>query len=346
MVEACVAGSFTYEPLWPSDVSLVLPQMFHNPQLYVFSPLTVGGKLVIPDMRSFDAELVLRTIVDEGVTRFLGVATMMTYLMDAQDRAGFDLSQLRSISYGGAPFAPQTIERLIKTFDCDLFQLYGQTEASVVISVLTPHDHRAALSDARLRHRLGSAGPPIATVEVRVIDDEGGVVPRDGATVGEVVSRSASTMARYLDAPELSAEKLRDGWCHTGDLASWDEDGYLYIVARRDDMIISGGENVFPSAVESVVRTVSGVEEVVVVGVPDDIWGEVVTAVVLRTAGAEVSAEQIGDLCNERLARYMRPRSIEFVDELPKNASGKVMRGEVKQLYGRRVEQAPQRFTT
>ena len=293
----------------------------------------VGGKLVIPEMTSFDPELVLDTIEAEGVTRFLGVATMLTYLLDAQDRSGRDVSSLRSISYGGSPFSTATLERMLHTFDCDLFQLYGQTETSVLISVLGPEDHRAALVDPGRRHRLGSAGRPIATVEVRVLDDDGAEVPRDGTTVGEVAALAPSTMSGYLDQPRLSAEKLRGGWCHTGDLATWDEDGYIYIVDRRNDMIISGGENVFPSAVEAVVAEVEAVAEAVVIGVPDDVWGERVTAVVVPRDGCRVDPEEIGRRCAERLAGYMRPRAIEIVSELPKNPSGKILRGEVRSRF-------------
>jgi acyl-CoA synthetase (AMP-forming)/AMP-acid ligase II len=337
MVESCVVGLLSYERLGEDDVTMVLPQMFHNPQLYVIAPLMLGGKIVIPTMPSFDSELVLRTIESEGVTRFLGVATMMAYLLDAQDRLGADISSLRSISYGGSPFAPATVERLVRTFGCDLLQLYGQTETSVVVSVLGPEDHRGALAEPELRHRLGSAGRPIGTVEVRVLDDADREVPRDRETVGEVVVLSPSTMEGYVDQPELSAEKLRGGWCHTGDLATWDEDGYIYIVDRRNDMIITGGENVFPSAVEAVVREATSVAEVVVIGIPDEVWGEVVTAVVVPAEGVEVSAEEIRELCDERLAGYMRPRAIEVVEELPKNPSGKILRGEVKQRFAGRV---------
>lgn len=330
-------GLLTYESIRADDVTMVLPQMFHNPQLYLLAPLLAGGKIVVPTMTSFDSELVLRTIEGEGVTRFLGVATMMTYLLDAQDRLGLDVSSLRSISYGGSPFAPATLERLVRTFDCDFYQLYGQTETSVVISVLGPAEHREALADPTRRHLLGSAGRPIATVEVRVVDERDEEVPRDGETVGEVAALAASTMSGYLDQPQLSAEKLRDDWCRTGDLATWDEEGFIYIVDRRNDMIISGGENVFPSAVEAVVTEVDSVAEAVVIGVPDEIWGELVTAVVVPREGHRVDPDEIGRRCADRLARYMRPRTIEVVEELPKNPSGKILRGEVRRRYAAAV---------
>jgi acyl-CoA synthetase (AMP-forming)/AMP-acid ligase II len=140
-------------------------------------------------------------------------------------------------------------------------------------------------------------------------------------------------MQGYLDQPELSVEKLRGGWYHTGDLATWDADGYLYIVDRRNDMIISGGENVFPSAVEAVIAGIGAVAEVVVIGVPDDRWGELVTAVVVPRAGAALDPAEIERVCGERLAGYMRPRAVEIVTELPKNPSGKLLRGEVRRRY-------------
>jgi acyl-CoA synthetase (AMP-forming)/AMP-acid ligase II len=333
MVEASTIAQIASEPITDRDVTLILPQMFHNPHLYVIPPLLLGGKLVVPDMPSFDAELLLRTIEAEGVTRFLGVATMMAYLLDAQDRIAADVSSLKTISYGGAPFATRTVTRLLETFDCGLLQLYGQTEASVLVSTLSPEDHRSALEDERLSHRLESAGRPVPLVDVKVVGDDGGLCPRDRKAIGEIHYRSPSAMAGYFDDPEKTADKVYDGWIKSGDLATWDEEGYLYIVDRRGDMIISGGENVFPSAVEDVIRDVEGVEDVVVVGVPDETWGEVVTAVVLTSSGARVTESEVSGCCNRRLAGYMRPRSIHFVDELPKNASGKVLRGEIKKQY-------------
>ncbi|MSW95868.1 MAG: AMP-binding protein [Actinobacteria bacterium] len=333
MLEASVLSMLTVEPLDETDVVMVLPQMFHNPHLYLIGPLLVGGRLVVPEMESFDAELLLRTVETEGVGRFIGVATMMNFLLDAQERLGADLGSLRTISYGGAPFPARLIERIMRVFDCDLLQLYGQTETSVLISALTPADHRAALSDPDRAHLVRSAGRPVPLVEARVVDDEGRDCPQDRATVGEILVRSPSVMHGYHEDPERTAQKLVDGWCLTGDLATWDEDGYLYIVDRRNDLIRSGGESVFPSAVETVIRELPAVQEVVVIGTPDEVWGQIVTAVVLPREGASITEAEITALCGKRLASYMRPRIVHIAADLPRNPSGKVLRGEVKEIY-------------
>jgi acyl-CoA synthetase (AMP-forming)/AMP-acid ligase II len=255
---------------------------------------------------------------------------MMTYLADAQERVGADLSSLRVVAYGGAPFAAATLKRLMKTFACDFRQTYGQTETSVVITSLEPDQHRLALTDATKRHRLESAGRALPLTEVRVVDDNGHELPCDGTSVGEVVARGPSVMRGYWRDPDRTATKLRHGWCWTGDLATRDHDGYLYIVDRRNDMIITGGENVFPNAVETVLYQHPDVIEAVVVGVPDAEWGEIVTAVMVAQRHDTALEQELSQLCARSLARYMRPRRFHFVDALPKNASGKLLRSEVR----------------
>jgi acyl-CoA synthetase (AMP-forming)/AMP-acid ligase II len=339
---AGVVNTVTVDRPRPEDVSLVLPQMFHNPQVYLLPPLLVGAKLVIPDMLSFDAKVVLRTIEAERVTRFLGVATMINFLLEAQERLHADTSSLSLICYGGAPFAPRTVRRLKDVFGCGFLQLYGQTETGVHISALTEVDHEAGLADPTLAHLLLSAGRVLPLMEARVVDENGIDCARDRTTVGEIIARGPSVMPSYWHDPGQTSEKLRDGWCWTGDLATWDADGYLYIVDRRSQMIISGGENVFPKAVEDVLYEHPGVAEAAVIGMPDSTWGEVVTAVVVLR-DQDVTESELAALCGDRLAGYMRPRRVHFVGELPKNATGKILRREIKALLSGDLDQGDHR---
>jgi long-chain acyl-CoA synthetase len=333
MVEACTIGQLCTRRWHAGDVLLFLPQLFHNPHFYIVPPLLMGGTIVVPEMTSFDAPLLLRTIERERVTMFGAVSTMLTYMRDAQADVGADLSSLETLGYGGSPFAPVTLKSTMEVFDCDMLQFYGQTETSILITCLGPEEHREAIADPALAHRLRSAGQVVPMIELRVVDEDGRDCPRDRATVGEIAARGPSVMGGYFEDPERTAETLRDGWCLTGDMGTWDEDGYLYIVDRRKDMIISGGENIYPQAVEDVIVELPGVAGVAVVGVPDPVWGEVVKAVIVAREGASVTADDVQSLCAERLARYMRPRLVEFVDDLPKSPTGRILRREVRDQH-------------
>lgn len=332
MVEACALTHLCASHWTAADVLLFLPQLFHNPHFYVVMPLLVGATTIVPEMTSFDAELLLRTIERERVSIVGVVSTMLTYMREAQAELGVDVSSLRRLCYGGSPFSEATLRRTMEVFDCELVQFYGQTETSILVTSLSGEEHRQALEDEALRHRLRSAGRLVPLMEMRVVDEAGRDCPRDRASVGEVAVRGPSVMSGYWNDEERTAETIRDGWCYTGDLGTWDEDGYLYIVDRRQDMIISGGENIYPQAVEEVIEEHPAVAAVAVVGVPDPQWGELVTAAIVVRDGAACEAEEIQELCAVRLARYMLPRRIEFVAELPSSPTGRVLRRDVRSL--------------
>jgi acyl-CoA synthetase (AMP-forming)/AMP-acid ligase II len=274
---------------------------------------------------------------------FGAVSTMLTYMRDAQEEVGADLSSLETLGYGGSPFAPTTLTRTMEVFDCDMLQFYGQTETSILITCLGPEEHREALAAGSLGHRLRSAGRVVPMIEMRVVDESGTDCERDGQTVGEVAARGPSVMSGYWNDPERTAETIKDGWLHTGDMATWDADGYVYIVDRRKDMIISGGENIYPQAVEDVIHEHPAVENVAVIGVGDPVWGEVVKAVIVTRGDAAVTVEEIQSLCARRLARYMQPRLVEFVDDLPKSPTGRILRREVRELHSGLPEGAGRR---
>ena len=211
-----------------------------------------------------------------------------------------------------------------------LVQLYGQGESPMTISYLSHRDHVADGTPEQLA-RLGSAGIPRTEVEVKIVDAEDNELP--AGEMGEIATRSDLVMKGYWRDPEATAETLRNGWLHTGDVGCMDEKGYLFLMDRSKDLIISGGENIYPREIEEVLVRHPAVREVAVVGAPDPKWGEAVTAVVATVPGGEVSEEELIDFCRERIASYKKPKRVDFVDELPKNNYGKILKRELRDRY-------------
>jgi long-chain acyl-CoA synthetase len=214
--------------------------------------------------------------------------------------------------------------------DLDLGQGYGLTEAAPTVAILDQYDHARAETE-KDKKRLTSAGRECLINEVRIKDEDGMDLPP--GEIGEICVKGPNVMLGYWKNPEQTADALRDGWLHTGDMATMDEDGYIYIVDRKHDMIISGGENIYPREVEEVIYKHPAVAEVAVVGVPDDTWGESIKAVVVLKPDQSVTAEEIIQLCKDNLASYKKPKSVNFVDALPKTAIGKILRREVRSPY-------------
>ncbi len=280
-----------------------------------------GSTLVIT--REVVPEELLAVISEQRVeTAFLvpAVLLFMTQLPEAQTA---DLSSLKNIAYGASPITPAVLQRAIETFKCRFTQVYGLTETTGAITALRFEDHQG--------DRLLSCGRPFWAAELTVLGPEGSELP-SGET-GEIVYRGPGLMAGYWNRPEETAATIRNGWFHTGDAGTIDADGYVYIKDRIKDMIISGGENVYPIEVESVLAAHPAVADVAVFGVPDDQWGEAVKAVVVKRAGAEASAAEIIEWTRERLAGFKRPRSIDFVEAIPRNPSGKILKRELRGPY-------------
>jgi acyl-CoA synthetase (AMP-forming)/AMP-acid ligase II len=227
---------------------------------------------------------------------------------------------LRAIAYGGSVIAESTLRRAIDVFGCDFYQGFGQTESSAGLTYLTELDHRAAL--AGRPELLQSCGQPLPGTEIRIVDEEGNALP--AGQVGEIVARGPQVMVGYWNRPEETATTLRDGWLWTGDAGSLDDEGYLSIRDRLRDMVVTGGENVYPGEVENALLAHPAVAEAAVIGVPDDTWGEAVHAIVVLRPDATASDDELRGHCKERLAGFKVPRSLEFTDVLPRNASGKV----------------------
>jgi long-chain acyl-CoA synthetase len=278
-------------------------------------------------VRRFEPGAVLQAVADLGVTVLPLVPTMLAALTTAAERGAFDLSSIRAIPYGGSAVAPGVLRRAQAVFGDVLVQVYGLSESLVPLSVLSAADHRrATVASAR---RLASAGRPTPFVELRVITESGAVAATD--ETGEIQVRSDTVMAGYWGQPESTRERIRDdGWVRTGDVGYRDHDGYLYIVDRQSDVIVSGGFNVYPTEVERAIQVLPQVDEVVVVGTPHERWGETVTAVVTLKPGQQLVEGDVIDACRATLAGYKKPTCVAFVEELPKNSSGKLLRREVR----------------
>ena len=317
------------ERIVPSDVYMLTGQMFHIPIVLAINYLAHGCPVVL---MNFDATLAMELIQRERVSAFLGVTTMLNWMMAVPDFESYDVSSLRNIQYGGGPMPSAVIEQAMNAFPCTLIQGYGQTEGTTM-SFLLQDDHERAIRDGSHRERLTSCGREGFVTSIRVVDTDGHDVPLDGRTPGEVIVKSEANMLGYFRQPELTAETIRDGWMHTGDIATMDADRYLFIVDRAKDMIISGGENIYSVQVEEAIAQHDAVLETAVIGIPDIEWGEAVMAYVVLKPNTTATEADIVDTARRHLASYQKPRSVAFVDSLPKAPTGKILKRVLRDPY-------------
>jgi acyl-CoA synthetase (AMP-forming)/AMP-acid ligase II len=288
-----------------------------------------GARQVILPAFGFDPQVLLETIERERVTSVFMIPTAINMLLDSGLIGRFDTSSLRRIIYGGAPMPARRIVEAIDAFGPVLTQIYGCSEAPNLLTSLSREDH---VFDGEPPERLRSAGKPGYNVEVKVIDETGTACAP--GVIGEIVSRGPHTMRGYWKDPGLTARRIVDGWVHTGDLGRWDEAGYLYIVDRKDDVIITGSFNVWPAEVENALCAHAGVAEAAVFGTADDKWGEAVTAVIVPRAPATVTAMELVAHLRPLLPSHKIPKRIILQQRpLPKSAVGKVLRREVRQQH-------------
>ena len=315
----------------PGDRCLLVAPLYHAAAGIVsFSTVAAGGSLYLQE--DFDPRRVVRALAEERIAVALLVPAMLQFcLVAVPDAAERRYPELRLIIYGASPIAEQTLREAARVFRCDFLQGYGMTETTAVATQLSTADHRRALAGEPAL--LASAGRAILGTELRIADAEGRPVP-EGAT-GEILVRGPQLMRGYWNLPDATREALRDGWMHTGDAGRLDANGYLYLQDRVKDMIVSGGENIYPREIEDVLYQHPAVAEAAVIGVPDEAWGEVVKAFVVRRPGAAASADELVEFCRSRLAGYKRPRSVDFVEALPRNPSGKVLKRELREPYWR-----------
>ena len=302
--------------------------MSHGSGLYTMPNIAAGATQLIPAARGFDVAELQHILAYTPNTKFFAAPTMVMRLVDAYAARGTAPERLKTIIYGGGPMYVADSVRALDVLGPRLTQIYGQGESPMTITVLSPADHMDD-HDGRRLERLGSVGRAQVGVEVAVLDEHDRPVAADA--IGEVCVRGDTVMAGYLHNPQATAETMRGGWLHTGDLGRFDAAGYLTLVDRSKDLIISGGSNIYPREVEEVLLLHPAVKEVAVIGEPHAEWGESVLAVVVAEPGHVPDEQDIDLFCLEHIARFKRPKRYVFVDELPKNATGKVLKRELRE---------------
>jgi long-chain acyl-CoA synthetase len=266
----------------------------------------------------FTPDGVLQAIQEHGVQYLPLVPTMMTLLLHHPGAEEYDTSSLRTVFASAAPVPIELVEGFEKKFDCEVLEGFGQTEAAPALALMRPG----------LPKKAGSTGPPLPGVELRIEDDDHHEVP--GGQVGEICARGPGIMRGYHNLPDVTEDTLRHGWLHTGDMGYLDEDSYLFVTDRKKDLIIRGGLNVYPRDIEDLLLEHPGVQEVAVVGRPDQEMGEEVAAFVIKTPGEDPSEEELLDFAAQRLAKYKRPKEIRFTGSLPKSPIGKVLKKDLR----------------
>lgn len=300
-----------------------LPFMAGTGRLLRFQFL--GGAIVI--LPEFDPEEVLRTIEHRKITHVLLTPAMMARILDLPSASRFNLATLKTVLYGGASIPIELQKQAIRFFRCGLVQSYGKVESAGVLTFLHAEDHSLEESAPYMR-KLMSVGKEAIGVEVRVVDESGVEVAPD--RIGEIVARGPNVFAGYFRDPEGTAHTLRNGWLSTGDIASVDEEGYIYIVDRKRDVLMVGGISLDPREIEEIIEEHPAVKEAAVIGRPDYVLGEVPVAVVATKAGADADESAILAHCRENLAPFKLPRSVEFLPSLPRNSQGKVLKVKLK----------------
>jgi acyl-CoA synthetase (AMP-forming)/AMP-acid ligase II len=325
LVTALEAAADQWGRATPRDVSLVcLPQYHIGGAFWACVGFFQGARNVVA--REVNPGEILRLITGERVTMGFFAPAVLLFLLQAPACRETDFSSLRYILYGASPIPLDLLREALATFRCGFAQVYGMTETTGVVTYLPPEEH-----DSVGTPRMRSCGQPIPAAEIKVVDEAGRELP--SGQVGEIICRSRQNMKGYWNLPNETAKTLRNGWLYTGDAGYFDADGYLYIYDRIKDMIVSGAENIYPAEVESALFGHPAVADVGVIGVPNERWGEAVKAIVVRQPGTNVTAEELIEFARTRIGGYKVPKSIDFVDSLPRNASGKILKRELRAPY-------------
>ncbi len=318
----------------PGDATLQVLPIFHTAWWPILVHHTAGGKGII--VKRFDFNEILAMAEKERVTHINMVPVLFSWLLDFPDLDKYDLSSIKYLTYAGAPMPADLMRRCLAKFGPVFQQGYGLTEAAPLVTLLREEDQCRLEGPPELTRRISSAGRESLVTEVKLVDDDDLEVPV--GEIGEIVVRGKNIMRGYWKDPELTAKVLKGGWLHTRDLARADEQGYIYIVDRKNDMIITGGENVYPFEVEKVFYEHPAVLEAAVVGLQDETWGEVVTATVALKKGARATEDELIKFVRERIAGYKTPKRVFFMESIPKTPIGKIMRRQVRDTLSRQQE--------
>jgi acyl-CoA synthetase (AMP-forming)/AMP-acid ligase II len=333
---------YVMENVTPADPeakesNILTVPLYHVAGIQAMMAAIYGGRTLVME-RQFDPKEWMELVETEKVNRAMMVPTMLKMLLDHPDFSKHDLSSLKVITYGAAPMPIPVIKQALEVFPgVSFINAFGQTETASTITALNPEDHVLTGTEEEKEKklkRLTSIGKPMSDVEMKVVDEEGNTLPAN--EVGEILARGPRVMTGYWKDEEKTAKTIdKDGWVHTGDVGYVDEDGYYFLAGRSSDMIIRAGENISPEELENVIREHPKVEDVAVIGVPDETWGEEPMAIVITKKGEKATEEEIMEHCREHLASFKRPRSVVFVDELPRNPMGKVIKRELREKYGK-----------
>ena len=319
------------------ECNILTVPLYHVAGIQAMMAAIYGGRTLVME-RQFEPEEWMTLVETEKANRAMMVPTMLKQLLDHPNFKEHDLSSLRVITYGAAPMPLPVIRKALEEFPgVNFINAFGQTETASTITALGPEDHVLTGTEEEKEkklQRLASIGKPMADVEMKVIDDDGNALgPNE---VGEILARGQRVMSGYWKDEEKTAKTIdKDGWVHTGDVGYVDEDGYYFLSGRSSDMIIRAGENISPEELENVIREHPKVEDVAVIGVPDETWGEEPRAVVIPKKGEKPTEEEIMEWCRKGLASFKRPRTVVFVDDLPRNPMGKLVKKDIREKYGK-----------
>jgi len=305
-----------------SDVELALTPMFHSSTMgRIFAYIFTGATFITS--KRFDPVQVMELITKRKVTSITQTPTMYAALLNLKDKDCYHTDTVKRIVMGAAPVFPEMKGEIAQLFPhAGIFDLYGLTEASPGVTILKPNDPP---------DKIASVGKPMMSVKIKIVGEGGRELP-SGKT-GEIVCRGPNVMKGYYDNTVATQETLKEGWLYTGDVGRIDRDGYLYLTGRKKELIVSGGDNIYPAEVEAVLHQHPLILEAAVIGVPDEYWGESVKAIVVAKSGKAIDEQEVIEYCKSRLASYKKPKSVDFIDALPKNAAGKVMKDELLKRY-------------
>jgi len=325
-------GTIAEVHLTDGDVWVHVAPLFHLADAWATWAVTwVGGTHVL--VREFDARVVLETIQREKVTLTNLIPTMLNLMVNHPDTGRFDYSSLRVLLSGGAPIAPEVVRKIVETFKCDYIQTYGMTETSPYLTLSVLKEHLKKLSHEDQLRFKSKTGREFIGVELKVVNEQGKEVKKDEKEIGEIIVKGDIVTKGYWKLPEETKKSIKKGWLYTGDMAVIDEEGYVTIVDRKKDMILTGGENVYSTEVENILYMFPAILECAVVGVPDQKWGEAVKAIVVLKPRQQATEQEVIQFCKERMAHYKAPKSIDFIGALPRTGSGKIHKKNLRDKY-------------